>query len=67
MIKLRLTLADGLSSRDIFVFLSKHHPFIVYAREDLTVINDGIHNNGGWRVREPIDTVLDMIEEQMNA
>ena len=65
MIKLRLTLADGLSSKDVFIFLSKHHPFLVFTREDLTVINDGIHNNGGWTVREPIDTVLDMIEEQM--
>lgn len=67
MIKLRLTLADGLSSRDIFVFLSKYHPCVVYARGDVTVIKDGLHNNGGWEVREPIDTVLDMIEEQMNA
>jgi hypothetical protein len=66
MIKLRLTLADGLSSKDIFIFLSKHHPFLVFTREDLTVINDGTPaGSGGWRVREPIDTVLDMIEEQM--
>ena len=65
MIKLRVTIADGLSSKDAFIFLSKHHPFIVFAREDLTIINDGIHNNGGWRVREDVNTVLDMIEEQM--
>ena len=67
MIKLRLTLTYGLSGQDGFIFLSKHHPFIVFTRDDVTVINDGIHRNGGWTVREPIDTVLDMIEEQMNA
>ena len=73
MIKLWLSAPDGRGCKDIFVYLSKHHPFAVTTQEGMhngeavtfTVIHDGIHNNGGWRSLDAISVVLERIEEQL--
>lgn len=73
MIKLWLSAPDGRGCKDIFVYLSKHHPFAVTTQEGMhngeqvtfTVIHDGIHNNGGWRALDAINVVLERIEEQL--
>lgn len=69
MIKLQLKLLDGLSAKNITIFLSKSHPFVVTTGieggQTYTVIKDGIHNNGGWKVFEDRDVVLSMIEAQL--
>jgi len=31
----------------------------------MTVIADGVNNNGGWQVSEDMDTVICMIEAQL--
>jgi hypothetical protein len=30
----------------------------------VTVVMDGIHNNGGWLIDEPMNVVIEMIKEQ---
>jgi len=30
----------------------------------VTVVMDGIHNNGGWLIHEPMDEIIEMIKEQ---
>lgn len=73
MIKLWLSAPHGRGCKDIFVYLSKHHPFTITTREGkhngepvtFTVIDDGIHNNGGWEALDPITVVLDLIDAQL--
>lgn len=72
MIKLQLTMPDGgLNKQPLFLALSTNHPFAISKCREMwagemtqfTVIDDGVHNNGGWRVFEDIDAVLDMIDK----
>ena len=71
MIKLQLTMPDGLGKQPLFLALSTSHPFAISKRQEMwagemttfTVIKDGVHNNGGWCVFEDLDTVLDMIDK----
>ena len=73
MIKLWLSAPHGRGCRDIFVYLSKHHPFTITTRkgkhngEDVvfTVIDDGIHNNGGWEALDAMYDVLERIDEAL--
>ena len=74
MIKLWLSVPDGRGCKDIFVYLSKHHPFAVTTQEGMhngeqvtfTVIHDGIHNNGGWKALDAMYDVLEKIDEQLS-
>ena len=73
MIKLWLSAPDGRGCKDNFVYLSKHHPFTITTRkgkhngEDVvfTVIDDGIHNNGGWEALDAMYDVLERIDEAL--
>ena len=72
MIKLWLSVPEGRGCKDVFVYLSKHHPFSVTSQEGMhhgekvafTVIHDGI-KNGGWVALDAIDSVLDRIDEAL--
>ena len=64
MIHLELTAPKGLGKDTVHLFLSKNHPFVVHSYDGFTIIKDGLHNNGGWRVFETVEEVLAMIEEQ---
>ena len=66
MIHLELTAPKGLGKNTIHLFLSKHHPFVVCPYEGFTMVKDGIHNNGGWKVFETVEEVLAMIEGQVS-
>lgn len=73
MIKLWLSVPDGRGCKDVFVYLSKRHPFAITTQEGMhngeqvtfTVIKDGIHNNGGWQALDAINVVLDQIDEAL--
>lgn len=73
MIKLWLSVPDGRGCKDIFVYLSKHHPFSVGTQEGMhngeqvtfTVIHDGI-KNGGWVALDAMYNVLEKIDEQLS-
>ena len=72
MIKLWLSVPDGIRCKDIFVYLSKHHPFAVTTQEGMhngeqvtfTVINDGI-KSGGWVALDAMYDVLERIDGQL--
>ena len=41
---------------------SEHNP----EQTNITVIMDGLHNNGGWHVEESVEEVNRMISEQLD-
>ena len=70
MIELKLTLQRG---QPIHLFLSSNFAVVpkTYTWEGEervgSSISDGVHNNGGWIVREQLPAVLSQIRQQQEA
>ena len=65
--KLKITSENGTP---VSLYLGMSN-FAVYESKDnrtgktVTIVNDGVHNNGGWKVQESLEEVTRRIEDAL--